>query len=105
MSDIIPILQSLYEDIKASKAGEHITKINWGDRPNTLSIRNAWGSEHNDHIIHIHIDEDDNQKFTYHAISNKKTRNPEKYLTIEEKRGVSKTTLLEVAYRLLSPQV
>ena len=104
MSDIIPELQSLYEALKASKVGKHITKINWGQWPRMLSIRNAWGDEYSDRIIHIGVDENDAQKFTYEAISNEGTNNPEKYLTLEEKKGISRAALLEVAYRLLSPQ-
>ena len=104
MSEIIPELQSLYEALKAGKVGGHITKINWGQWPRMLSIRNAWGGEYNDRIMHIGLDEDDARKFTYEAISNEGTNNPEKYLTLEEKKGVSQSALLEVAYRLLSPR-
>ena len=103
MSDIIPELQELYEILKSSKVGEHITKINWGQWPKNLSIRNTWGSERNDHIIHITLGETP-MTFDYHAISNKGMNDPEKYLTLEEKKGVSQAALLEVAYRLLSPQ-
>ena len=103
MSEIIQELQALYEALKASKVGEHIKKINWGQWPRVLSIRSAWGGEYNDHIIHINLGEAPG-KFNYHAISNKGMNDPEKYLTVEEKKGVSKEALLEVAYRLLSPQ-
>lgn len=104
MSDIIPELQALYEALKSSKVGEHITKINWGQWPRKLSIRSTWSGEYNDRIIHIRPDEDDAQKFTYKAISNEDTHNPEKYLTLEKKKGVSESALREVTYRLLSPQ-
>ena len=104
MSDIIPELQALYEALRASKVGEHITKITWGQWPRMLSIRNAWGGEYIDRIMHIGLDEDDARKFTYEVNSNEGMNNPEKYLPLEEKKGVSESALLEVAYRLLSPQ-
>lgn len=104
MSEIIPALQSLYKVLKASKAAEHFVKIEWENWPTMLSIRNAWGSECNDLIIHITLDEEHPEKFKYQALSNKGTNDSEKYLTIEEKKGVSQTVLLEVAYRLLTPQ-
>ncbi|MEL6358361.1 MAG: hypothetical protein AAFQ01_00300, partial [Bacteroidota bacterium] len=80
MSEIIPELQALYETLKSSKVGEHITKINWGQWPKLLSIRNAWGGEYNDRIMHIGVDENDAQKFTYEAVSNEGTNNTETYL-------------------------
>lgn len=104
MNEIIPELQSLYEALKASQVGAHITQINWGKWPKLLSIRNAWGGEDNDRIVHIKIDKSDPQKFSYQALSNEGLNDSEKYLTIEEKKGLSKAALLEVVYRLLTPQ-
>lgn len=59
-------------------------------------MRNTWGSDRTDYIIHIGMDENDAEKFSHQAISNGELHDSEKYLTIEEKKGVSQAVL---AYR------
>ena len=95
-------LTDLHEALKASKVGKHMTKIDWEDWPRVLSIRNKWGGEHNDRIVHITLNEAPG-KFNYHALSNERLNNSEKYLTIEEKEGVPNSAILEVATKLLTP--
>ncbi|MEM9417269.1 MAG: hypothetical protein AAF963_02860, partial [Bacteroidota bacterium] len=56
-------------------------------------------------IIHIRVDKQQPEKFTYHVLSNKDTTNTAAYLTLEAKEGVSKDTLLEVVYTLFIPPV
>jgi len=101
MSEIIPELQSLYETLKSSKVGEHITKINWENWPEVLNIRTTWGSKSNDRMVYITLHRGTPHKFDYFTFSNEQTDNPEAYFVISE--GVGVDTLLSMAYRMLIP--
>ncbi|NIV68490.1 hypothetical protein GWN43_06595 [Candidatus Bathyarchaeota archaeon] len=100
MQEIPQELQELYKTLKASKVGRYIVGINGRDQ--VLSIRNVWGDERDDLIMHITLDEQLG-RFNYYALGNKDANNPERYLTIEEKEGVSSNTIVEVTTRLLMP--
>lgn len=103
MSDAPEKLQQLYEVLQASKAAKYFVKVYWPEYPNRLSIRNAWGNEYDDILVHITIDGSNPEKFKYQVLSNNGLRSTEKYLTIEEKESVSSRTILEAVYRLLTP--
>ena len=104
MNEISKELQVVYEALKAGKTAKHLTKIDWYDRTNLLSVRNTWGDEYNDIIVHISIDKEHPGKFTYHVIGNKELRDTEKYLTLETKEDVTQEVLMEVVHRFLSPE-
>ena len=94
-------LQQLHEALKASKAAAYFVKLHWPEYSYRLSLESPKATEHNNLVIHITVDKHHPEAFTYEALSNKPFNNPEKYLTIETKEGVSTSEMIEVVYRLL----
>lgn len=103
MSEIIPELQELYELLKASKVGEHITKIDQENRPEVLNVRTTWGSKSTDRMVYITLHDGAPHKFDYFTFSNEQTDNPEEYFVISEGIDVWIDAVLSMAYRILIP--
>ena len=93
-------LTALHEALKDSKAAEYFVK-----HPISGPGRLTLVTKDNNLTIHIKVDKNNPGRFTYMALTNEYSGNPEAFHKIEEKENVTTEEIIEVAYRLLKPML
>ena len=105
MNEFPKELTALHEALKDSKAAKYFIKYSMSDYRLTLESPSTDVVTDNSLPIHIEVDKNNPGRFTYMALTNEYSGNPEAFHKIEEKENVTTEEIIEVAYRLLKPML
>lgn len=98
-------LQELHEALKASKAAKYFVTIDWPEYYFRLILESPDSTDSNQLLIHLEVDNQHPGRFTYDALTNKPSINPEAYCRLEQKDNATTEEIIEVVYRLLEPEL
>ena len=99
-------LTALHEALKDSKAAKYYKHPMQSPGRLTLESPHADTVTNDNNLpIHIEVDKNNPGRFTYMALTNEYSGNPEAFHKIEEKENVTTEEIIEVAYRLLKPML